>query len=86
MIVEDEYDLNYEIRSDENEFEYDDFDGNIIRSNQYEMTVTNVPDTPGPLATIITRIGELHDKQHHRQLRDDLRHHLYENFPLYKKT
>ena len=54
MIVEDEDDLNYEIWSDENEFEYNDFDGNIIRSNQYEMTVTNVPDTPGPLATIIT--------------------------------
>ena len=86
MIVEDELHLRNEIRSDESEFFYDDFHGNIIRSNEFDMMVANVPpDAPCPLALIITRIGEVNDKKRHRQLRDDLKHHLFENFPHYIK-
>jgi hypothetical protein len=85
MIVEDEHDLHYEARSDEMEFEYDDFDGNIVRSIEFEAAVTNRPDVPGPFASMLTRIGEVNNKQRHRQLRDDLKHHLFANFPLYKK-
>ena len=44
MIVEDEYDFHYgEVRDDVYEFEYDDIDGNIVRSLDFECAVTNPP-------------------------------------------
>ena len=85
MIVEDEYDLNYEFVPDESQFEYDDFDGNIIKSLEFDITVTAKPDAPGPFATVLERLARVNSSKHHRQLRDDLKNHLFENFPIYTK-
>ena len=86
MIVEDEYDLHYDSQNNDiSHFEYDDFDGNIVRSVEFPITVTAPPDTPGPFASILTRLADINNSLRHRQLRDDLKHHLYDNFPIYKK-
>ena len=86
MIVEDEYDLHHEINSEMSGFEDDDFDGNVVRSTEFDFVVTVPPDDPSPFASVLTKIGEVNKKNQHRQLRDDLKHHLFENFPLYKKS
>lgn len=86
MIVEDEYDLHYDSQNNMSHFEYDDFDGNIVRSLEFQITVTAPPDTPGPFASILTRLCDINNSRQHRQLRDDLKHHLYDNFPTYKKN
>ena len=86
MIVEDEHDLHYEARSDEMEFEYDDFDGNIVRSTEFEGTITKTQPVPGPFASVLARIGEVNNRQQHQQLRDDLKNHLFHNFDKYIKT
>jgi hypothetical protein len=87
MIIEDERHLrdnddqvlnNYEV-------EYDDFDGNIVRSLDHDMFTRATPDLPGPFAQTLRRIAEVNNSTHHRALREDLMHHLYDNFPHYNK-
>lgn len=83
MIVEDEQDLFAHM--DEFEVEYDDFDGNIIRNTDSTISVRAPPEGPGPFALTLQRIVQINDSQRHRQLRDDLKHHLFTKFPHYQK-
>ena len=39
MIVEDKYNLHYEINSEMSEFEYNNFDGNVVRSRKFNFVV-----------------------------------------------
>ena len=85
MIVKDKYDLHYEVTPDLKEFEYDNFDGNVVRSNEFDLLVTKHPDQDTPFASILAKIEAVNNKIGHRQLRNDLKRHLFEHFPLYKK-
>ena len=85
MIVEDEYDQHYEVIEDLSQFQYDDFDGNVLMSREFDFSVTVAPDDPSPFATVLEKIAQVNNKLRHRQLRDDIKHHLYDNFPLYVK-
>ena len=85
MIVEDEKDTHYKIVPDEFQFEYEDLEGNVIQSLEFEMSVTSNPEAPGLFATVLERFASINSSQHHRQLRDDLKNHLFQNFPLYTK-
>ena len=84
MIVEDEYELHYEARENESEFEYDDMDGNIIRSLDFACVVSNPPDQPCHFTRLLKTIGEINNKETHRQLREDLKQNLYENHKVYQ--
>ena len=59
MIVEDEYNLHHEINSETSGFEYDDFDGNVVRSTEFDFVVTVPPDDPSPFAYVLTKIGKV---------------------------
>ena len=83
MIVEDERDLYMDV--DDFEIQYDDFDGNIVRSAEYGITVKASPEMPGPFASTLRQMAQVHDAHRHQQLRDDLKHHLFVNFPHYRK-
>ena len=68
MIVEDEYDLHHEINSEMSGFEYDNFDGNVVRSTKFNFVVTVPPDDPSPFASVLTKIGEVNKNNRHCQL------------------
>ena len=86
MIIEDEWHLHHNNEHVDNfEVEYDDLEGNIIHSLDYNITTRAPPDQPRPFASTLRRLAEVNDSQRHRQLRDDLKHHLYENFPRYNR-
>jgi len=83
MIVEDERDLP---NVDDFEIEYDDIDGNIVKSVEtVEIKVKPPPGQTGPFALTLRRLQEVNNAHRHLELRDDLKHHLFTNFPLYRK-
>ena len=61
-------------------FEYDDFDRNIIDSDELEKCVTNEPTVATPFPTVLKQVLEVNDKEQHQCLQNDLMHHLYINF------
>lgn len=67
-------------------FEYDDFEGNIMHGNDMQIRVRNPETLTTPFATVLKRVAGVNDKEQHRRLRNDLKHHLFENFPHYKDT
>ena len=86
MIVEDEHELHYtNDLVDDYEIAYDDFDGNILRSINHDIVTRAPPDQPSPFAATLRRLAEVNNSRQHQQLRDDLKHHLFENFPRYNK-
>lgn len=86
MIIEDERHLHYnDDHVNRYEVEYDDFDGNIVQSLDHAIFTKAPPDQPGPFAQTLQRLGQVNSAQQHRQLRDDLKQHLYANFPRYNK-
>ena len=86
MIIEDERHLYYDNNHINNyQVEYDDFDGNVVRSLDYEIVTRAPPDQAGPFAQTLRRLAQVNNSHQHRQLRDDLKHHLYANFPRYNR-
>jgi hypothetical protein len=86
MIVEDEYDKHYtKDQANNYDIDYDDFDGNIIQSIDHDIWTRAPPQEPGPFAATLRRLAEVNDARHHRQLREDLKQHLFTNFPRYNK-
>ena len=53
MIVEDQYDDHHTRVEFESHFNYDDLDGNMVRSLEFDLMVMLAPDVPGPLALLV---------------------------------
>ena len=83
MIVEDEYTLHYDSSSEE--FEFDDWDGGMVRSIDFPISVSTVDDFPWPFAAVLESIASVNNAITHRNLQNDLKVHLMENFQQYKK-
>lgn len=86
MIIEDERHLHQAGDFENNyQIEYDDLEGNVLQSLDYEINARAPSDEPGPFAQTLRRLAQVNNSQRHHQLRDNLKHHLYENFPRYNR-
>jgi hypothetical protein len=80
MIVEDEHG-DPEVQDN---LQFDNFDGeddnwNFVISDS--DAATNPEDST--FARMLERVGQNRDQEIHFKLREDLKRHLYDNFPLY---
>ena len=82
MIVEDEY----EDPSISNEYEYDNYDGEIV-SPSFRISVEDsiLDPAQSSFANALKRMAQNHDLEKHFQLREDLKHHLFNEHGRYKK-
>ena len=55
MIVEDEYNQNYEVIEDLSQFQYNDFDGNVFMSREFNFSVMVASDDPSPFAMALKK-------------------------------
>ena len=81
MIVEDENGLP----TGEQEMEFDDYNGEIVTPD-YSIKVeeSKIDASLSPFATVLERMRDNHNTEVHGRLQEDLKHHLFQNFPHYK--
>ena len=80
MIVEDE-----RVLPTEEQCEFDDFEGQIV-TPEFSITVEDsmVDAALSPFAKVLERMKDNHNVEIHARLREDLKIHLFQNFPHYK--
>ena len=80
MIAEDEREL-----PTEEQCEFNNFEGQIV-TPEFSITVEDsmVDTALSPFANVLERMKDNHNVEIHARLREDLKVHLFRNFPQYK--
>lgn len=76
MIIEDEY----EMEEIDEQYEYDEIDGTVVSPTaRIEVEDLLMDPANSPFATVLERIAAHQNKAMHFRLREDLKHHLFQN-------